>query len=274
MIALDIDGTTLRHDTSLSPRVRDAIHAHLDAGTRIMLATGRGVAGTQVALEVIGMDHGVAVCSNGAVIVSLGSTFPDEQTREIPDFVKTGDVPVRLLREYTFNPEREIEILGAGLPDAIFAVESLTRRTRITAPFPPGELSGETDIVPLSELAVPNATRLTVRTPDMTAFELLEAVRELGLQGVEYSVGWTAWMDIAPDGISKAAGLEGVRAQFDIDPANTICIGDSGNDNEMLRWAGVGIAMGNAPEYVRANADAITDHVDEDGSALVLEALL
>lgn len=274
MIALDIDGTILHHDTTLSSRVRDAIHAHIAAGTRILVATGRGVAGTQVALEQIGMTGGLAVCSNGAVLLSIGDTLPHDRVSDLPKFIQTGSIPVHLLRSHTFNPRNEIEILSRGIPDAIFALESLERRTRVTAPFPENELSGETEVVTLDDLCVPNATRLTLRAHHMTPAELIDAVKDLGLAGVEYAVGWSAWMDISPDGISKASGLEEIRQLFGIDRAHTVCVGDSGNDCEMLRWAGLGVAMGNAPDYVAVNADCFTDHVDDDGCATVLEALL
>lgn len=274
MIALDIDGTILHHDTTLSERVKKAIHAHIAAGTRILVATGRGVAGTQVALEQIDMTGGLAVCSNGAVILSIGDTLPAERTSVLPDFVQTGNSTVHLLRSHTFEPCEEIKILSEGIPGAIFALECLERRTRITEEFPENELSGETELVPIEDLCVPNATRLTLRANHMTPTELLDAVNKLCLKGVEYSVGWSAWMDIAPNGISKAAGLEEVREEFGIDPAHTVCVGDSGNDCEMLEWAGIGVAMGNAPDYVKEHADCATDHVDDDGCAAVMEALL
>lgn len=274
MIALDVDGTILHHDTTLSERVKNAIHAHIAAGTRILVATGRGVAGTQVALEQIEMTGGLAVCSNGAVILSIGDTLPEDRVTPLPQFVQTGNIPVSLVRSHTFEPCEEIRLLSEGIPDAIFALECLERRTRVTAPFPENELSGETELVDVADLCVPNSTRLTVRAPHMTPTELLDAVNQLGLKGVEYSVGWSAWMDIAPNGISKAAGLEELRDEFGIDPAHTVCVGDSGNDCEMLQWAGIGVAMGNAPNYVKEHADCVTDHVDDDGCAAVLEALL
>ncbi len=273
LIALDIDGTTLRHDTTLSPRVRDAVHAHIDAGTTIMVATGRGVAGTQVALEQIGWDTGYAVSSNGSIILTLGND-PDERAEDISELVRLDTVPVRLLKSHTFDPSREIEIIAEGLPGTVLALESLTHRTRITSAFPPGELSGHTEIVDIADLAIPNATRLTVRAPHMDARELLAAVNEIGLHGVEYAVGWSAWLDIAPEGISKAVGISDVCDMAGIERRNTVCIGDSGNDCEMLEWAGVGVAMGNAPEYVRSFADTVTEDVNDDGCALVLEALL
>ncbi len=275
MVALDIDGTTIHHDTSLSPRVREAVHAHLDAGTRLVFATGRGITGTQVALQDVGFDHGIAVVCNGAATTSVGGAVPDSLTTPLPDFLDNNGPVYRLVTAHTFDPSREIELLSAGLPDNVwFALETLDEPTRVTFPFPEDELSGPSRLVPLSDLASDKATRLTVRASQMTARELMDVVSELGLHGVEYAVGWSAWMDITPEGVSKASALEEVRAFFGVDSSHTVCVGDSGNDVDMLSWAGLGVAMGNAPDYVRNHADAVTDHVDDDGCAAVLEALL
>lgn len=274
LIALDIDGTVLDHDGTLSPRVANALRAHIDAGTRVTLSTGRGVPGTQIVLDQLELDRGYAVCSNGAVTISLGDTHAHAESMPLPDFMNYSDIPARVVRVHTFDASREIEVLSKHLPDALYALESITHRTRINKPFPIGELSGQTEIVPLDQMSVPEATRLTLRVPEMTGVELLDVVNGLGLRGVEYAVGWSAWMDFTPAGTSKASGLKDVCNDLNIAPENTVAVGDSGNDCEMLAWAGMGVAMGNSHDYVRQHADAITADVADDGCALVLEALL
>lgn len=77
-----------------------------------------------------------------------------------------------------------------------------------------------------------------------------------------------------PRGVSKASGLEPLRELLGIDPAATLAIGDQRNDVEMLRWAGRGVAMGNAPEEVKAVADEVTGTVDDDGLVPILRSLL
>lgn len=272
LIGLDIDGTILHHDTTLSPRVRDAVQSHIEAGTHIVIATGRGVRGTQVVLEELGIDDGIAVVSNGAMIISIGEA---EHGRPATDFnggVASASVPVRLLRAHTFSPHKEIELITAGLPEAVIAVESLTGPTRISGPFPEGEMLADTVLVAPHELVVPDTTRVTIRAPHMSAVEMLEEIEALGLKGVEYAVGWSAWMDLAPHGINKAVGLEEVAGI--LGTSASITVGDSGNDCEMLEWADVGVAMGNAREYVASFADTMAPDVDDDGLAIVLEELL
>ncbi|MFT0847646.1 HAD family hydrolase [Actinomycetaceae bacterium L2_0104] len=282
MIALDIDGTVLGHDGSLSERVERAIHAHVAAGTQLMLATGRGIHGTQLALEQIGLREGVAVCSNGAITLGLGRTFlPSDAIAGHPIIeprskLRTLDVgvPFRILNYRTFDPRPEIAMMHAAVPEALLAVEELDGPRRVSQQFPPGELSGPSIVLPVDQLGVAEATRLTVRVLGMSSQELLEVVDSMGMKGVEYAVGWTAWLDVSPQGISKASALDALRDSLGISPKATVAVGDGGNDLEMMRWAACGIAMEGAPGYVVDAASASTRSVHEDGLADVLEALL
>lgn len=259
LIALDLDGTTIRHDTSLSDRVAEAITAHAEAGSHIILATGRGIAATMVVAEQLGMGEGLCVCANGAITLTYQDYDPKLVTLE---------------RVHTFDPSPEIDQISRRLPQALLAVEPASGPHRVTADFPNGELLAETVVVPLEKLGGPDATRLVVRVPDMTSSELTEEIEALGLGGVEYAVGWTAWLDISPAGVSKASALAEVSSEFGLGAQNCLAVGDGSNDIEMLSWAGAGIAMGDASDKVKAAADAATASVNDDGLALALEYLL
>lgn len=102
----------------------------------------------------------------------------------------------------------------------------------------------------------------------------MELTKSLGMHGVNYAVGWTAWLDLAPDGVSKASALEVIRGRLAVDAHATLAVGDGRNDIEMFGWAGRAVAMGNATEDVKVHADLITSTVAEDGLAEVLEQLV
>jgi len=91
---------------------------------------------------------------------------------------------------------------------------------------------------------------------------------------IPYAVGWTAWLDINPEGVSKGSALELVRRSLHVEPGDTVAVGDQRNDIEMLTWAARGVAMGQAPDEVKAVADEVTGTVDEDGLVPVLRSLL
>lgn len=264
LIGLDLDGTTVRHDTSLSPRVKEAVDAHRAAGSHVILATGRGIAGEELVAADLGIEDGLAVCSNGAITIER-----DPEANE--DGIPAG---IHMLTCETFDPGSIITRINEALPQVLLAVEPARGPRRLSRPFPEGELQGESVVVPVDKLGGPDATRLTVRAPEMSAEELLHTVEAFGLSGVEYAIGWTAWLDFSPPGITKGSALEAIRSHLGIDPSATLTVGDGANDIDMLRWAGVGVAMGEVSERVTSQADAVTAPVDDDGLAIVLEFLL
>ena len=257
LLALDLDGTTLNHLGELSPRVRDAIRA-LPEEVAVVIATGRSIIATMPILEALGLEEGYAICSNGALTLQLNAAAPEGYS---------------IIDKVTFDPRAVLEKMRVELPDALIAVEEPGVGFKVSKHFPDGELMGHSREVAWEELIAHPVTRVTLRQPESTAEEFMELVERAGLHGVSYAVGWSAWLDINPEGVSKASALELVRRQLRVEPIHTIACGDQRNDLEMLHWAAWGVAMGNAPDEVKAIADEVTGHVDEDGLAPVLEAV-
>ncbi|SDQ21008.1 HAD family hydrolase [Quadrisphaera sp. DSM 44207] len=259
LVALDVDGTIVDHDLRLSPRVADAVRGLVDAGHHVVLATGRTLAATRPVLDALGLDTGYAVCSNGSLTVRLDPALPGGH--EVVDLA-------------TFDPSPALALLRAELPGAAFAVEVEGEGILVAGPFPEGELEGDLRAVEFADLAGASATRVVVRSPDHTSQQFLEMTERVGLKGVSYAVGWTAWLDIAPEGVSKASALEQVRERLGVPPTATVAAGDGRNDLEMLAWAHRSVAMGQAPPEVLAAAGEVTAPVEEDGLADVLEDVL
>ena len=113
-------------------------------------------------------------------------------------------------------------------------------------------------------------------SPDHELEEFLRIVEDMGLHQVSYAIGWTAWLDIAPDGVSKATALERVRGWLDVPLDRVIAVGDGRNDIDMFTWAGAAgrsVAMGQAPHEVRAAANEAAADIDHAGLAAVLDSL-
>jgi len=101
-------------------------------------------------------------------------------------------------------------------------------------------------------------------------------VEMLGLHKVTYSVGYTSWLDIGPQGVNKSTALELVRERWKIPRERVMAVGDGRNDVDMLEWAaefGRGVAMGQAPAEVRAAANEMTLDESEGGLPSVLATL-
>jgi hydroxymethylpyrimidine pyrophosphatase-like HAD family hydrolase len=259
LVALDLDGTTIHHDGSMSPAVREAVREVAEAGVHVVIATGRAIVAAMPLVAHLELEHGFVVCSNGAVTLELDPDEPDGY---------------RILETVTFDPAPALEMLRGTWPDAVFAVEELGVGFKVSAPFPDGELEGEVRVVPWADLSDAPATRVTFRSPTGTSADFVALVERIGLHGVSYAVGFTAWLDINPEGVSKASALEQVRRRLGVEPAQTTAVGDQRNDLEMLRWAARGVAMGNAPDEVKAVADEVTLDVDQDGLLPILKSLL
>jgi len=259
LIALDLDGTTITHAGVLRPAVREAVQAVADTGMHIVVATGRSIVATTPILDALGLTTGYVVCSNGAVTLALD---PDEPQG------------YQILETVTFDPAPALELLRDSWPDAVIAVEELGVGFKVSAPFPDGELDGELRVVTWDELVADPVTRVTFRSPTGTSEDFEELAERIGLHEVNYNIGFTAWMDINPEGVSKGSALELLRRRLEVEPMHTVAVGDQRNDLEMLQWAARGVAMGNAPEEVKAVADEVTGHVDDDGLVPVLLSLL
>lgn len=261
LIALDVDGTILHHDGHLSPRVAEAVRECDRAGARVVIATGRPIAATLPILAQLGLDTEgrYAVCSNGAITITVDPGSPEG---------------FQLVEAVTFDPRPAVELLTAELPAAMIAVETAGVGFKASAPFPAGELTGQIHVVGFDELVSEPATRVTFRDPNGTSEDFIDLVERIGLHGVNYAVGYTAWLDLTPEGVSKMSALEQVRRRLRVEPSCTVAVGDQRNDLEMLRWAADGVAMGQAPAEVAAAADRVTGPVEEDGLAQVLEGIL
>ena len=259
LVALDIDGTLMRHDGVINPAVTEAIEQVRAAGDHVVLATGRSAYSAMLVAPQLGLTRGPAVVSNGAVRLRID---PAEAAGYLVEAMTT------------FDPSGALAVLRSELPGAAFAVEDHGRGFLVTRPFPDGELDGETTVVSFEEICSRPATRVIVRSPDHTSADFHEIVNRIGLSEVEYAVGWVAWLDLGARGVSKGTALEEVRLSLGVAATDTVAIGDGHNDLDMLRWAARGVAMGNADEVTQAAADEVTDHVNDDGAVAVLRSLL
>ncbi|MFC0628221.1 HAD family hydrolase [Kribbella deserti] len=248
-VALDIDGTLMDFNEQMTDSLRDAV-ARAAREVPIILATGRSWHMTETVARELGLPAGIVVCSNGA------------RTLRYP----SGEV----LDERTFDATRVIASVRQHAPTALMAVEEATAGYRVTGHFPSGDLGGEIRVVTDEELAPEPVTRLIIRDPERSEADFVELAERLGLHGVSYAVGWTAWLDIAPEGVDKSVGLKVALDELGLQAADLLAMGDGRNDIEMLRFAGLGVAMGSAPDEVKQAAGEVTKSIQDDGAVAIL----
>jgi Cof subfamily protein (haloacid dehalogenase superfamily) len=259
MLASDLDGTLLGSDDEPSPRTLAALRAAEEAGWIVVLATGRPARFVDPAVASLGV-HGIAVCNNGATVYD-----PVER---------------RIVREVELTRAIALEVvdrLRGVEPDLIFAadwgLELAAEQAWIdTTPWP---VPADTLIGPPEEFITGPIAKLLANHPTIPSDELAHRTRGLlhDLIEVTSSTG-SGVIEMTARGVSKGSALARVAADLGIGPEAVVAFGDMPNDTEMLRWAGLGVAMGNAHPAVKAAADEVTATNDEDGVALVVERLL
>ncbi|WP_029116196.1 Cof-type HAD-IIB family hydrolase [Mycobacterium sp. URHB0044] len=262
MIATDVDGTLLDADELVTPRTRAAVRAAVDAGTQFVLATGRPPRWIAPVVDALGFAP-MAVCANGAVL-----------------YDPTTD---RILSARTLSPELLAELAEMArrvIPGAGLAVERVGHSAHDTATpqfvSSPGYehawLNPDNTEVSVEDLLSAPAVKLLIRKAGARSADMAAALAQhIGIEAdLTYSTN-NGLIEVVPVGVSKATGVEEVARPLGITAEDIVAFGDMPNDVPMLRWAGLGVAMGNAhPEAIEA-ADEVTAPNTDDGLARVLE---
>ncbi|GAB2589495.1 HAD family hydrolase [Kribbella endophytica] len=262
LVALDIDGTTLREDGTVSTAVAAEITKLHQAGHELMLATGRSPAATLPVLDLLGITPRFVVCSNGATTLE-----------------RDAEGNYQRVWVETFDPTPVLKSIHAHLPDARYAIEDEHGHYLFTAPFPGSAIgldSEHEEYVEFEALLNRTACRVVVVSPGHDLDDFLRVVERMGLRRVSFAIGWSAWLDIAADGVNKSTAMERVRAELGVPRERVMAVADGRNDLELLTWAaehGRGVAMGHAPADVLAAAGEVTGSIAEDGLAQVLATL-
>jgi Cof subfamily protein (haloacid dehalogenase superfamily) len=255
LAAIDLDGTLLRSDGTISQRSRDAIRAVRDAGIVVVIVTARGPASVTDLARDAGIG-GSAICSNGGLIVDLA----------------TGAI----LRERLLETETAVRLVHAlreRLPGIVFAVEHEAFAHEPGFAAWGWEPPAGTRVANALELLEDPATKLILRHTDHEVEVIAAVARDVADDALTVVQSGGEAVEVTAVGVNKAAGLAEVAAEHGIDQADVIAFGDYPNDVPMLSWAGRGVAVANAHAEVLAVADEVTGSNDDDGVAVVLERL-
>lgn len=259
-VALDVDGTVMHEDETIDPRVADAVASAVARGHLVTLATGRSWATTKPVIEHLELDPEYVVCANGAMTMRRDPAAPEGWVREHVE---------------TFDATPVLRQIREELPSGRFLVELADGYRLFTEGMTDWNLERARQ-VEFDDLLGQPAIRVVATSVDHELDEFFRIVEQMGLNHVSYAIGWTAWLDIAPDGVNKATALERVRGWMGVPLRRVIAVGDGRNDIEMFHWAkaaGRAVAMGQAPPEVLAAAGETTGTIDDAGLAAVLDSL-
>lgn len=261
MIGLDLDGTLLTSDKKLLPFTRQVLTEAIERGIQVLMATGRPYTGIPEELRKLpGIRY--ALTSNGARIL-------DTQTGKaliehlLP--LESAKKALEILQKY--DTLQEVYFEGQGYAEA----EKLDRISRYHHNPHMWEYvrSSRKPVDSLPELIAREGRdmdKVQALFADMgelaQAWKELERYEELVLVS---SLGYN--IEINAAGVDKGIGLMELGELLGFCPEEIMACGDGDNDIQMLERAGIGVAMGNAEEKVKAAADYITETNDEEGAA-------
>lgn len=256
LLALDLDGTLIDHDLRLSPRLRRAVAAAMAAGVTVTLATGRMVRETLPYATQLGLTAPL-VCHQGALITH-GTEVLYHQT--LPQALAT---PV-----LSFAQERGIHV-NTYIGDSLF-VREMTRAAENYERYSPGiEIQVVGDLLPF--MADKEATKLLLIDKEEAVDAWWPTARRRWSESMQVVRSHANLVEFTHPETSKGVALDFLSRRMNIAREAVMAIGDNHNDVSMIRWAGIGVAMGGGYPDVLAVADYVAPPFVEDGAAEAIE---
>lgn len=237
LIALDMDGTLLNEEKEISAANAEWLTKARKNGLTVMFATGRGYQSALPYARQLGLDDSPMVLVNGSEIWRTPNELHKRKT-----------MPVEWVCEMRkMALERDVWYWA-------YAVEGIFNREH----WPE-----EADMDRMGWLKFGYYTENAAKLPDIR--RTLE-----GWDKLEITNSHPCNLEVNPRGVTKASGVREVCGLLGIGMHEVIAMGDSLNDISMIREAGLGVAMGNAQDEVKAAADAVTAGNDDDGVAEII----
>lgn len=270
LIAIDLDGTLLNHEGAVSKRVAEALRKAAAEGVHVVPASGRSYRGVVDVAKAIGADF--AIAQHGALVRRVA----DNAT------VHSSLIPIADAVEIA----SALDAIGLEPFIAVDAYPDGAEYLLLGEPEGPGmrELVSIADFNwEVIEAGDRPAHDGATQVGSLAQRERVSAARDLieGRFGGAYtymvltSPRFRSWfVDIISNEATKAHAVEALAGMLGIAMDQTAAIGDDVNDLEMLLAAGVGVAMGDAPEEVKRAADFVVGTNTADGAAEAIEALV
>ncbi|MFE9428771.1 HAD family hydrolase [Kitasatospora sp. NPDC006697] len=258
LVATDLDGTLLTPEGTVTERTVAALATAVAAGAVHIVVTGRSASWARPVLDRVGYT-GLAVCGQGAQVYDSG------EHRLLTSMTLDRQVAALALEKLS----AEVGPLAlAASRDGVEGEVVATAGYRLSNPDLPVLRVEEP-----RELLTEPISKMYVQHAELTDDQLCETAQRVVGQLVTPVVAGPAIVELLPLGLSKATGLAVAARRLGLAAADTIAFGDMPNDLPMFRWAGYGVAMGNAHPELLAIADEVTLSNAEDGVAVVLERL-
>lgn len=261
LMCIDVDGTLVDSNKELPEENKIAIQEAYKAGVKIAIASGRSISAIKELLDELGID-GYGVCLNGAYVkykdVEISKfIFKKEQIDMVRKIVEKHNVRA-------FFSALELNITNKEPSDQwLVAIQKSVARQRKLI------VSTNENLKQNLEKYEDEILKVSIKEEDEELYKIVRLELEaLGIFDVAKSDNH--YIDVNVKGINKAKGVTDLAKYLDIDLSEVICIGDNENDIEMIKVAGLGIAVKNACKEVLEICNEVTVSNDECGVAKVI----
>ena len=255
LVALDVDGTLVDSKGVITPTVRQALEETIDNGVEVVIISGRNAEGVSLIINQIGRDLWY-VSSGGAMTGRLGT---NEIIRQAFIDQATMRTIIELARE-----------AGAGifveLPRKLYWEGDERYLTWLTS-IEGVNICKMEDILQDIHSEPLKMTLVMEREP---LLDLEKKINELQLD-LHITYSSPVYMEITPAVVNKGVAVQHMASYLNIPMSQVMAVGDGENDIPMIKVAGLGVAMGNAPQVVKDAADLVVPTNDEDGLVKALQ---
>ncbi len=263
LIALDMDGTLLRGDGTISQRTKSAIQQARQKGVKVVLASGRPIEGLErylTELELTSNDD-YALSYNGALIKNVGTRETIcSQLISGKDVHDVYSISQKIgVNTHAFSTE--LGLISPKLSHYTAHERDMNGIALTLIDF--NELSEDHPIIKVMLVDEPEILSPGVEQIPADYYERFTVVRSAPF-----------FLEILNKNSNKGNGVAMLADYLGIKPEEVICVGDAGNDVHMLEYAGLSVAMGNAFDDIKAIADYVTHSNEEDGVAHVIEKFI
>ncbi len=259
LVALDLDGTLLTSDKRLTPRARNAVRGLTERGVHVVVCTGRPPRSALDYAAELELEHPF-ICFNGAAVFDPPATAL--RVRHHLD-AAVARLALARLRDGFANLMAGLETdHGWFLDPALYRLRSSEARLGPEEPTGVGRVEG---------FLGSGAIKLFARAEGTDAAALAAV-----LEGLPLYRTWSSpvMLEVLDPRVDKRGALQELCAELGIDRTEVAAFGDQRNDIEMLRWAGLGVAVANADAAIRRASDLVIGSNDEDAVAQTLETWL
>lgn len=256
MIAIDLDGTLLKKDKTISLANMRALLDAMKAGVRICISTGRAWPGAKAFVRQIGCNAPV-ITSNGAMLIDSSDESIMYECTLAPEVART-----------VYDIGNELDMTQIVWSKNVLYCNKLNAKSNDY-----GQRFGKMEPQKVTDFDRINAEGILKILWFDEPGRISEVQKDLGTRitgDVNICTSNIDLLEFFSSKVSKAAGLDRISSMYGIDSGEVIALGDGHNDIEMLHWAGLGVAMGNATDSVKAEADIVTDTNEEDGVAKII----